>query len=328
MIFIYDSKTIQTIINQIQRYELDLTPRYQQGYIWSSEFKDYLLFSIIKGYPIGTIILKDKIDKNKKDDLYEVVDGQQRLITIYNFIVKDYTIKGKIAKKIIEHICEYSQMVTDKKQKSKEEEKDAIKLKRFKKSLENNSSINLTYNHLPSLIQENINSFNILITNIITAKDYEINLYIHYLQNREVLRAGEIINLLPDSELENYLCKIEDKERFLKILKFKNDRKQFDKVFYSIIGLLTQKIPLGVMDKSILTFISECKVLTQEADTCCKRLIDQINYVTYKVSLNFVNANIRFMKSFLLLAAYGFVDFKESPEQKLFRLDSINEKLS
>lgn len=92
MIFIYDSKPIQTI----QRYELDLTPRYQQGYIWLSEFKDYLLFSIIKGYPIGTIILKDKIGKNKKDDLYEVVDGQQRLITIYNFIVKDYTIKGKI----------------------------------------------------------------------------------------------------------------------------------------------------------------------------------------------------------------------------------------
>lgn len=84
-----------------------MTPRYQQGYIWSSEFKDYLLFSIIKGYPIGTIILKDKIDKNKKDDLYEAVDGQQRLITIYNFIIKGYTIKGKIAKKIRECLFIY-----------------------------------------------------------------------------------------------------------------------------------------------------------------------------------------------------------------------------
>lgn len=46
MAFSYDSRPIQTLINQIQnvnkRDGIDLRPSYQRGYIWSSDFKDSL----------------------------------------------------------------------------------------------------------------------------------------------------------------------------------------------------------------------------------------------------------------------------------------------
>ena len=48
--FTYDSRPIQTLINQIKNVDrrdgMDLRPHYQRGYIWSDEFKDKLLYSI------------------------------------------------------------------------------------------------------------------------------------------------------------------------------------------------------------------------------------------------------------------------------------------
>ena len=59
MSFSYDSRPIQTLMNQIQnvnkRDGIDLQPSYQRGYIWSADFKDKLIYSIIKSYPIGNI---------------------------------------------------------------------------------------------------------------------------------------------------------------------------------------------------------------------------------------------------------------------------------
>lgn len=90
MAFSYDSRPIQTILNQIRninkRDGIDLQPNYQRGYIWSSDFKDKLLYSIIKSYPIGNVSLRVRTEKNEKGAMQEVVDGQQRLTTIYKFI--------------------------------------------------------------------------------------------------------------------------------------------------------------------------------------------------------------------------------------------------
>ena len=158
MTFSYDSRPIQTIVNQIKninkRDGIDLQPSYQRGYIWGNEFKDKLWYSIIKGYPIGNISLRVRTDKNNHNAMIEVVDGQQRLTSIYKFIIGDYTIQGEMARSIIEYIVDY--MGT---------EKDG-KLDKLKRKLQNKGKISITFVQLPELIQENINSFNISITNI------------------------------------------------------------------------------------------------------------------------------------------------------------------
>ena len=105
MAFSYDSRPIQTLMNQLRnvnkRDGIDLQPSYQRGYIWSADFKDKLIYSIIKSYPIGNISLRVRTDKNQKGAMQEVVDGQQRLTTIYKFIEEEYSVQSDISRKII-----------------------------------------------------------------------------------------------------------------------------------------------------------------------------------------------------------------------------------
>ena len=147
--------------------------------------------------------------------MQEVVDGQQRLTTIYQFVSDEYTIQGEVSRKIIEYIVEYMG-----------EERDP-KLERLKKRLNNRGKIALKYSQLPESIKNNIQAYNISITNITNATDDEISEYFRYLQNQERLRAGEIINSVPETQLEKYINAIADKELLLSKLSFSNARKQF-----------------------------------------------------------------------------------------------------
>lgn len=322
MTFSYDSRPIQTIVNQIKniskRDGIDLQPEYQRGYIWGKEFRDKLWYSIIKGYPIGNISLRVRNNKNRKGAMIEVVDGQQRLTSIYNFITGDYNIQGDIARSIVEYIVEYMGSEQD------------SQLEKLKRKLSNRGKITIKYENLPDVIKENINSFNISITNITNSSDEEITEYFRYLQNQERLRAGEIINSLPSSALEKYTEQINDRDRLFRILSFSNDRKQFDRVFYSILGLLDGKIGFGVLDKDVLKYASTCDELTDKAKSQCGLLISQINNIVNDPTLphHLIKANMRCMKFFLLTASLGLVDYTNKTLDKINALGSINDKLS
>ena len=322
MAFSFDSRPIQTICNQIinvsKRDGIDLKPIYQRGYIWSSEFRDKLIYSIIKNYPIGNISLRVRSDRNLKGAMQEVVDGQQRLTTIFSFIKGDYTIQGDYAKKIIEYIAEYMG-----------DDNDPLLLK-LKKRLNNKGKIILKYDQLPEIIQGNINAYNISITNITNANDTEITEYFRFLQNQERLRAGEIINSFPETVLDSYLIRIKDKNLFLHKMDFDNNRRQFDRAFYSILGLLDGKIGFGVTDKIVLSYASECQALSSLAKEQCTLLINQINSITDNtdIPIKYIESNTRSIKFFLLLAALKLVDFTQGGKSKLKSLDCVNQKLS
>jgi len=322
MAFSYDSRPIQTLVNQIDNYNkrdgIDLRPSYQRGYIWSADFKDKLLYSIIKGYPIGNISLRVRVDKNSKGAMQEVVDGQQRLTTIFNFIKDEYIIQGDISRKIIEYIIEYL-----------DDESDA-KLDRLKRKLRNKGKIALKCSQLPESIKNNILAYNISITNITNATDDEIAEYFRYLQNQERLRAGEIINSVPETSLEKYLNALNNKDRLLSKLSFSNSRKQFDRVFYSILGLEDGQLNFGVMDKDVMAFVSDCKELNDDTINNVNRLTYQLNLICNdeSIPINYISCNARAMKFLLLLISLGLVDFSLDTKRKLKALDSINTKLS
>lgn len=322
MSFSYDSRPIQTLINQIKnltkRDGIDLRPSYQRGYIWTNDFKDKLIYSIIKSYPIGNISMRIRVEKNDKGAMQEVVDGQQRLTTIYKFIEDDYVIQSDISRKIIEYIVEYMGNDDDK------------KLEKLKKRLSNKGKLAIKYSQLPQLIKDNILAYNISITNIANSSDEEISEYFRYLQNQERLRAGEIINSVPETKLESYLNLIEDKEKLLHKLSFRNSRKQFDRVFYSILGLIDGQIGFGVMDRDVMDFVSECQELNDDTISSVKKLIEQLNAITNNDSIpvNYISCNTRALKFLLLLSSLGLVDFSVETKEKLKALDSINNKLS
>ena len=332
------SMPVQTIINDIVNYSkrynmrdgIDLQPSYQRAYIWNSDFKDKLLYSLIRRYPIGNICLRVRQSQNQRGAMREVVDGQQRLTTIYNFMkggnegkgeeeTAPYVIQSDISRKIIEYVVEY--MGDD----------DDPKLLKLKQRLNNRAKIALSYSDLPEPIQRNINSYPIALTIIANASDDAIAEYFRFLQNQERLRAGEIINSLPETALEKYLKKISDITLLLDKLSFQSDRRQFDRIFYSILGLLDGQLAFGVVDKEIISFVSACKELNSKTLPAVDCLIAQLNAITADSSIpsKYVSfKKARAMKFLLLLSAFNLVDFRVDTKKKLKALESIDDKLS
>lgn len=78
--------TISDLVSLIDSESIELNPDYQRNYIWSPNDQNYLVDTILKGYPLPSFFIY--LDNNGK---YEMVDGQQRSKTIYRFI------KGQIS---------------------------------------------------------------------------------------------------------------------------------------------------------------------------------------------------------------------------------------
>lgn len=77
--------TIADLLDLIKTNKINLRPPYQRKFIWSSKDQRLLIDSIRKGYPLPNFfILKNK------DNTFEMVDGQQRAITIYKFVNNEF----------------------------------------------------------------------------------------------------------------------------------------------------------------------------------------------------------------------------------------------
>ena len=72
--------TISKLIKNIEDGKWNTDPVYQRGYKWSPRNKQELITSLLKGIPLPLFYLRNKGDK------FEVLDGKQRSLTIYNFI--------------------------------------------------------------------------------------------------------------------------------------------------------------------------------------------------------------------------------------------------
>lgn len=320
MNFSYDSKPIATIMNEIKNNGrqggINLQPSYQRAYVWNNDFKEKLIYSIINQYPIGNISLRHN------NGIKEVVDGQQRLTTIYNFLDESvgYEVKGEYAKKIAESIISYLG-----------DDYEDPDLEKIKKRMKNKTGIRIKYKQLPMIIRENIKAYNISFTNITNANDKEIAEFFRFLQNQERLKAGEIINSIPDTPLEKYLNELNDIDVFLKKISFKNARKNFDKHFYSIIGVLTGDLNMGVTDKEVIQFSTEIDEANLETNELIDKMIKNVNLITELESIQNIEvgvSNVRSLKYLLLLCAFSDVDFGAKGQEKLEELFELNMKLS
>lgn len=92
-----DIKDVKTFsINDILSWningELKLSPKYQRNKVWTSNAKSYLIDSIVRGYPIPPIFIRQNIDINTRKTTREVIDGQQRMNAIIGYISNDFPI--------------------------------------------------------------------------------------------------------------------------------------------------------------------------------------------------------------------------------------------
>jgi len=72
--------------------ELVLQPKFQRRDVWGSMARSYLMDTIIRGKPIPKIYMRQDTNPKTRRTTREIVDGQQRLATVLNFLKDGFKI--------------------------------------------------------------------------------------------------------------------------------------------------------------------------------------------------------------------------------------------
>jgi len=83
--------TIADIYEKIDTKRLELSPDFQRKFVWTHEHQEKFLDTIINGFPFPEIyVCQGETDTKKLRTTQKVIDGQQRLTTIKNYIEGDF----------------------------------------------------------------------------------------------------------------------------------------------------------------------------------------------------------------------------------------------
>lgn len=78
--------TISQFLQWMRSGALDLNPLFQRRSVWKSATKSQLVDSVLRGYPLPIILLRQVQDLETLEMRMEVVDGQQRIRTLLSYI--------------------------------------------------------------------------------------------------------------------------------------------------------------------------------------------------------------------------------------------------
>lgn len=65
---------------------MDLKPPFQRRSVWKQDAKSYFIDTVVRGLPAPIIYLRQRIDLKTQKTIREVVDGQQRLRTLFAYV--------------------------------------------------------------------------------------------------------------------------------------------------------------------------------------------------------------------------------------------------
>lgn len=89
---------IETLIKKLDKNVIKLDPEYQRRHRWDNKTSSRLIESLILNIPIPTIYISQDIDVDVETDgeefRYSVIDGQQRLTAIKNFLKNKFVLEG------------------------------------------------------------------------------------------------------------------------------------------------------------------------------------------------------------------------------------------
>ncbi|MBZ9776030.1 DUF262 domain-containing protein [Mesorhizobium sp. CO1-1-8] len=95
----YESLIIQELLNFHRDKSLNVRPWYQRRSVWSTPQKAYLINTIFESKPVPTIYIRHQIDLDAEKSIKEVVDGQQRILTIISYKDDEFAAKHPNHKK-------------------------------------------------------------------------------------------------------------------------------------------------------------------------------------------------------------------------------------
>jgi hypothetical protein len=65
---------------------LNLKPDFQRRSVWKPGARSYFIDTIVRGLPVPLIFVRERLDLETQRTIRDVVDGQQRLRTLFAFI--------------------------------------------------------------------------------------------------------------------------------------------------------------------------------------------------------------------------------------------------
>jgi len=258
--------SLMASIKNVRANGLDISPDYQRGYVWSNDYKDQLILSVILNYPIGNIVINNLVNTNAKNAASELVDGKQRLTTLLRFMeignvgqwIDSNDDWYRLSKRNSIQAKEIIRLIVG--------ESDPDGLARMERATR------LTFDDLPQSIRMNFQAYNIPVYTMQSADPSQIRDYFKVLQNQEKLRAGEIINALPDNPMSPYFDRL-PVERFCRIIgEVEFRRAELEKVYYSVLGTWFDQIQLNTSDKTVISFVDSTKTLTPEQEESIENL--------------------------------------------------------
>lgn len=79
--------SIAELVDWYKRRDLVVNTEYQRGGgLWPTGAKSYFIDTILKEFPFPKVYFHERVDKNTKRPRREIVDGQQRISTIVEFV--------------------------------------------------------------------------------------------------------------------------------------------------------------------------------------------------------------------------------------------------
>ncbi len=69
---------------------LDIRPPYQREFVYKGKQREAVVTSILKGFPLNVMYWADR-----QDGTYEIIDGQQRTISIAQYVKSDFSVEGR-----------------------------------------------------------------------------------------------------------------------------------------------------------------------------------------------------------------------------------------
>lgn len=91
----FDSTTynVSDFLEWYERKQLILSPKFQRRNVWKDVAKSFLIDSILRDKPLPKIFVRQITDIKTRTTIREVVDGQQRLRTIIDFINDGFKVR-------------------------------------------------------------------------------------------------------------------------------------------------------------------------------------------------------------------------------------------
>ena len=80
----FGERSIDQLLLAFRNRQINLTPGFQRKSVWTLTDRRRLIQSIFEGYPLPSIFLYRRDNKGKL--IYDIIDGKQRLESIFMFL--------------------------------------------------------------------------------------------------------------------------------------------------------------------------------------------------------------------------------------------------